>query len=569
MKKHTFIFGALVLTVGGFIAKVIGAFYKIPLTNILGSTGMGIYYLVFPIYNLMLVFSSSGVSIAITRLVAEARTKKNKRNETKYFFAGVLVSFVLSLIFSGFIFAFAKPLAYFQGNVLSYLSFLAITPAIISASLVSVIRAYFQGIENMFPSTVAIIFEQITKLVSGLILSFKLLPLGLEYAVMGSVLAVSISETLTLIMMIINYIWHKKYNDNKFYVKDNNNRLQELKPNIKIKKDRFLTPNKIKQISTMYIAHENSNISFNAALSTVTKMMIPNTLMSMVMPLASLIDSFLVINLLSMSGYSSFTATSLYGINNGVVSSLISLPVIITSAIATTIVPNLSGLYSLNKTEEINKRSSFFIKITWLIILPIFIFFISMHDGIIGALYNFGANNVINEYGFACKILMISSVSFLYSAMLSTFISILQSINKSYQAFLILLSGLIIRVALTVVMLKIISLNIFGAIIANTIFLLYSSLMCLVVIRKNIDIQLNTKKTFIIPILISGVVYILLTTLKGLLYFLNVWLVLAITGIVCVAVYCAMIINTNCFDDGDFKYMPFLNKLKLFKKVNK
>ena len=197
--KNRFIFGAIILTVGGFIAKIIGAFYKIPLTNILGSTGMGIYYLVFPIYNLMLVFSSSGVSIAITRLIAEARSNKNKRNETKYFIAGVLVSLILSLLFSVFIFIFAKPLAYLQGNVLSYLGFLAITPAIISASLVSIIRAYFQGIENMFPSTVAIVFEQITKLIAGLILSFKLLPYGLEYAVMGSVLAVSISETLTLI----------------------------------------------------------------------------------------------------------------------------------------------------------------------------------------------------------------------------------------------------------------------------------------------------------------------------------------------------------------------------------
>ena len=79
MKKHTFIWGAIILTIGGFVAKIIGAFYKIPLTNILGSTGMGLYYLVFPLYNLLLVFSSSGVSVAITRLVAEARAKKNKK----------------------------------------------------------------------------------------------------------------------------------------------------------------------------------------------------------------------------------------------------------------------------------------------------------------------------------------------------------------------------------------------------------------------------------------------------------------------------------------------------------
>ena len=39
--------GAAVLAVGSIAAKIIGAFYRIPLTNILGAEGMGIYQLVF------------------------------------------------------------------------------------------------------------------------------------------------------------------------------------------------------------------------------------------------------------------------------------------------------------------------------------------------------------------------------------------------------------------------------------------------------------------------------------------------------------------------------------------
>ena len=54
MKKQTFVISAIILTLGGFFAKAIGAIYKIPLTNILGSTGMGIYYLIFPIYSLII-----------------------------------------------------------------------------------------------------------------------------------------------------------------------------------------------------------------------------------------------------------------------------------------------------------------------------------------------------------------------------------------------------------------------------------------------------------------------------------------------------------------------------------
>lgn len=567
MKKHTFIFGAIVLTIGGFIAKIIGAFYKIPLTNILGSTGMGLYYLVFPLYNLLLVVSSGGISVAITRLVAEARAKKNKKNETKYFFAGLFIGLVFSTLFSVVVFIFAKELAYFQGNILSYLSFLAISPAIIASSVVTIIKAYFQGVENMFPSSIAIIFEQITKLIAGLVLSFQLLPYGIEYAVMGSVLAVTISEVLTLVLMIFNYIWHKKHNDYKFYVKDLNvNKLKELKPKNKIVKNGKFKNKKTSKTKILYINSESKNISFFGALYRCFMLMIPNTLMSLVLPLTTFVDSFLVINLLTKSGYSSVVATSLYGINNGVVSSLIALPIIITSSLATAVVPNLTGLIYLGKSEEINDRSSFFIKITWIIVLPIFVFFLIMSNEIISALYNFSTNSIINEYGFACKLLMISSISIIYNALLSTFVSILQAINKPYKVFFILLSGFFIRIILSLIFLQIIKINIFGIILANAVFLLYSAMLCLNEIRKNINLNINILKSFIVPsivaIITACIVFILNMSLKNI----SVWVSLIICGFSCVVIYFLLIYVLKCFDYKDKKYLPFLKKLTKSKK---
>ena len=40
MKKHSFVFGALILAISGVVCKILGAVYKIPLTNILGSEGI-------------------------------------------------------------------------------------------------------------------------------------------------------------------------------------------------------------------------------------------------------------------------------------------------------------------------------------------------------------------------------------------------------------------------------------------------------------------------------------------------------------------------------------------------
>ena len=65
--------GASVLATGSVVAKVIGALYRIPLTNVLGAEGMGMYQLVFPVFALFMVLSSAGVPTALSRIVAEKR----------------------------------------------------------------------------------------------------------------------------------------------------------------------------------------------------------------------------------------------------------------------------------------------------------------------------------------------------------------------------------------------------------------------------------------------------------------------------------------------------------------
>lgn len=560
MKKQTFIMGAIILTIGGFVAKVIGAFYKIPLTNILGSSGMGIYYLVFPLYNLMLVFSSSGITVAVTKLVARERIKNNKKNETTYFKAGILLSLTLSFVFSIIMLLFASKLAYAQGNVLSKLGFVAISPAIISASIVSVVKGYFQGVENMIPSSIAMIVEQIVKLVFGLFLSYRLLPYGIEYSVMGAVLAVSISETVTLLIMLINYAWHKRKDNNLFYRKSGD-RLKKIEIKQAVKQKISLTNFKKIKKSKYYFTHEKELIGLHKALRETIKETFPNTLMSLVTPLISLIDSFVVINLLTASGFSSYSATSLYGLNNGVVGSLISLPVIITSSLSTAVVPNLSGLMYANNAEKISDRISFFIKITWIIALPIFVYFLIMPDEIINALYKFSSHSIINEFGFASNLLRVSSITILYNAMLSTIISILQSIDKPYKTFFILFVSMGLRTILSFILIRNLKINIFGIVIANVFFLSLALIGCVGLLKKHVKLNLNIKKFIFTPIFVS-IVSGVLTYICSLIFTrANVWITLLASGVVLAGSYVLLIFALKSFENYELKFFrKFKNK---------
>ena len=69
--KWEFLKGATWIAVGGFTAKVIGALYRIPLTNLIGGKGLGLYQLIYPIYCLLLTVSATGIPSSIAKLTAE------------------------------------------------------------------------------------------------------------------------------------------------------------------------------------------------------------------------------------------------------------------------------------------------------------------------------------------------------------------------------------------------------------------------------------------------------------------------------------------------------------------
>ena len=75
MKRNSILKGAFLLIICNLIGKVLGAIYKIPLASIVGSKGMGEYQLVFPIYCLILTLSSSGMPVAISKIVSELKAE--------------------------------------------------------------------------------------------------------------------------------------------------------------------------------------------------------------------------------------------------------------------------------------------------------------------------------------------------------------------------------------------------------------------------------------------------------------------------------------------------------------
>ena len=550
MKSRSFVLSAIILALGGFFAKVIGAVYKIPLTNILGSNGMGLYYLVFPIYSLFITICSSGVNVALATEVAKCRKIRHRYNEQKLLRVGLFLSFVLSVFFTILIIVISYPVSNLQGNINARLGYIAIAPAIILSSVIATVRGYFQGVENMVPTTISMIIEQITKLSIGLILAYNLCRYGIQYAVLGAIIGVTVSEAVALVIIAINFVSFKGqlyYNyRNKYYIAKKKGNLKS-----RVKTNKVLSAGKLSSIYNIrYCCNSKfSRYSTKVALGKIFKVFFPATMSSIVLPVATMIDSFLLINLLVSSGFSSVVSTALYGLWGGVVQTIISLPIILIAGISMSIVPSLSGVVAGQNVARVNKRVMFFIKITWVLSILMFLLVFVFAEDILYFLYGNGLDkSVIDELEIATKMLRVSSISIIYSAFLQTFTAILQSIGKSYVPLILMLISLVVRVILTITLVSVSSINIFGAIVANIIFLALTVVLLAIYIRNKIDLEYKLFKELLYPVIVGIVVFFLMQVLKsGLCLIINYFLSMVISALVGCLVFVVWVFCSQIF----------------------
>ena len=276
--------GATVIAAGALVSKLIGAAYRIPLTNIIGAEGIGLYQMVFPLYCALLTFSSSGLPAAISKLVAGGK-KAGYLKKSLLLFGGLgMLGSALMCVLGGF-------LAKLQGNPKATLCYTALSPSVFAVSIISCFRGYFQGRNNMTPTALSQITEQTIKTVFGIFLCSRF-SYSAETAAAAASLAVTVSEIFALLYLVA-----------RFY---------------------FSREKKAEPIG-------------QARYSEILKLTIPATLVAVALPLGHLADSFIVINALGGTE----RATAFFGVYSGSVASITGVPVALAYGAAVACIPAL------------------------------------------------------------------------------------------------------------------------------------------------------------------------------------------------------------------------------------
>lgn len=406
--------GALILGVAAFISKFLGAVYRVPLTKIIGGTGLGLYQMVFPVYTLLLDFSGASVPNAVAKIIASYKGEDRELYARKILKTSLLFFSALGALFAIVTALFSDKIATAQGNADAGLAYLYLAPSVFLVCIICCFRGYFQGFANMTCTAVSQITEQIVKLAAGLTLAALFMP-DVKKAAAGATLAITVSE---LIALLQTFIFYRVRSKKKKY------------QNLGLNKETFTLS--IKQI-------------FSYA--------VPISLTGMILPFSKVIDSFLMINL--MTGRVE-NPTALYGLFSGVVATVIGLPVAVCYGISAVVIPVLSS----SKIEDKNKNALKAVILTVFVSLPCAIGCAAFAPTIIKFLFGYLGDA---EKTVSINLLRVCSPCVVLLSLLQTANGVLIGKDSPKKPIIGMLAGVFVKTVIEIFTLPNPQINVYGA----------------------------------------------------------------------------------------------------------
>ena len=461
MSKGKLLKGTAILTTVGVITRILGFFYKIFLSNILGTESLGVYQLIFPVYSVCYNIYATGIQTTISQFVAAELGKKNYKNTLKVLRIGTFFSIGAAIILSIIVYLNAD---YIATNII-YEARIAGSLRILSfvfpfCGITACINGYYYGLtKSIVPATTQFV-EQIVRIsivyAMAMVLGNGNFNITIEMAVFGLVLG----EIASTIFNIISY--NTTYDTRQI-------RNNAKRSSIKADKTSLLT-------------------------KSILKMSVPLTSNRLIISILVSMESILIPSMLRKYGLSNADALSIYAVINVMAKPFIMFPSTVTNSLAVLLLPTISEAAATNNLSSIRRTSSLSIKYSLLIgILASGIFLV------------FGENlgNTIFNNQLAGKYIVILAwlCPFLYIG--STFASILNGLNKVHISFLSSTSGLAIRILLILYLIP--RNGVSGYFISLLISLLMTTGLEFYVIYKNIKPPLDAIEIITKPSIIAVV----------------------------------------------------------------
>ena len=402
--------GTLILTLAGFITRVIGFFYKIFLSNTMGAELLGIYQLVFPVYGICFTIYATGIQTSISRLVAAEMGKRNPRNAHKILKIGVLLSVFIAFLLSVLVYRFSDYIAFrflLEPRSAGSLRILALVFPF--CGITSCINGYYYGLKKAGVPASTQLLEQVIRVIVVYVLAVYFgkgnLRVTCEMAVTG---------------LVIGEFFSSMYNVISIFVTKSPSSLLLMGPDPNAK------------------ASGRRNI-----LKNILSFSVPLSANRLLINILHSIEAILIPTMLKRFGLTNKDALSTFGILNGMSVPFIMFPTAVINALAVLLLPMISEAQAVNNDKLIGKTSAVAIKYSLIIgIISTGIFIVFGQELGIAIFHNAEAGAYLIILAWICPLIYLTT----------TLGSIINGLGKAHITFINSVAGSLSKILMTVIL---------------------------------------------------------------------------------------------------------------------
>ncbi len=489
-KKNSFLVQGSILAATSLIVRMIGLLYRIPLVNIIGDEGSGIYSNTFEIYNMALILSSYSLPMAVSKLVAIKRDNKEYKNAYRIFKCAMVFSASVGLLATLIIFVGADFFAsFYKGNSIA-LPLRVLAPTIFVFSIMGVLRGFFQGKNTMIPTAISQVLEQIVNAAVSIIAAYifvKNFSANVNvssYGAAGGTLGTLSGALVGLLFLLFVFSIYKPY----------------LKKQMRHDTDEF---------------KESYQIIFKLLMITTVPIILSQT----VYQISGMLDSIFYNQLMYKKQLSAFDydalkqfnthvkATDLYvksyrdsliGIYNTKYKLLSNVPVAIATAVAAAVITSIAAAFSNGRMDEIRHKVHTAIKFNMIIAIPSAVGMGVLASPLMRLIFR-------DPRVLPANLLRLGSIAIVFYALSTLSSAILQGVNRLKAPVINSAISLGIHIVLVIGLLKFTPLSTYALVIGNVSFALIVCVLNWLTIEKYLNYHQEVIKTFLIPFLCSAI----------------------------------------------------------------
>ena len=463
-KGGSFVKQAAILAAASLLVRFLGFIYRWPLTNMIGDEGNAIYAGGYYIYTFLLILSSAGLPAAISKLVSERIALKQYRNAHRVFQAALVISTSLGVFFALVMGLGAHRLANMIQIPDSYYSLLTLCPTLVIVAIMSVFRGYFQGMRTMVPTAISQVVEQIFNAFFSVYLAWVFMSINIPegmtknipLASAGGTMGTGVGALAGLVVVVFAYCL--------------------IRPYLLWRAERCKQP-----------YEETKRELMGRVLQTAWPIIAGTAVFS----ITNLIDMGMVVRILQQIGFSEVDAKALYG-----QLSLTTLPVTISTAVATAALPSIATSVKLKEKKQVRRKMALTYRISMIISVPAAVGISALGPQIIHMLFPSASDGG--------TLLTVGGVSIIFLALCQTSTGILQGIGHIKVPVVGAILGAITKVILNMVLIRIPSINVLGAVLSTTGCYLVAGVFDVIMLSRLTGTKFDIMGSFLKPIIGSA-----------------------------------------------------------------